>query len=252
MTYLILDEVSVEFPLYNSNRSLRKDLFRRAGGMIASDTRHQNRIVVKALDGVSLELREGDRLGLVGHNGAGKSTLLKVMAGIYEPFPGQVFSQGVITPLFSAMPGLDPENTGYESIVMAGLLLGLSAAEIERKIPDIEEFCELGEYLSLPIRSYSTGMQTRLSFAVATALDPGILLMDEGIGAGDARFTEKAAVRMEGFVGRSKIVVLASHSDDLIRRTCNKAALMSGGKLIEVGDVDAVIANYHATSAAAQ
>lgn len=252
MTYLILDDVSVEFPLYNTNRSLRKDIFRRAGGMIASDTRHQNRVVVKAVDGVSLELREGDRLGLVGHNGAGKSTLLKVMAGIYEPFPGRVLSQGAITPLFDAMPGLDPENTGYECILMAGMLLGLSTTEIARKIPDIEEFCELGEYLSLPVRSYSTGMQTRLSFAVATALDPGILLMDEGIGAGDARFAEKAAARMDDFVGRSRIVVLASHSDELIRKICNKAALMNAGRLVEIGDVNTIIANYHKFSGAAR
>jgi ABC-type polysaccharide/polyol phosphate transport system ATPase subunit len=252
MTFLILDDVSVEFPLYNSNRSLRKDLFRRAGGMIASDARHQNRIVVKAVNGVSLELREGDRLGLVGHNGAGKSTLLKVMAGIYEPFPGQVLSQGAITPLFDAMPGLDPENTGYESIAMAGMLLGMSKDEIAKKIPDIEQFCELGEYLSLPVRSYSTGMQTRLSFAVATALEPGILLMDETIGAGDARFTEKAASRMDDFVGRSRILVLASHSDALIRKTCNKAALMSAGQLLAIGGVDEILARYHNFSAAAQ
>jgi ABC-type polysaccharide/polyol phosphate transport system ATPase subunit len=252
MSCLIVEDVSLEFPLYGSNRSLRKDLFKRAGSMIKSDDRHQNRIVVKALNGISLDLREGDRLGLVGHNGAGKSTLLKAMAGIYEPLTGRVLCEGVITPLLDSMPGLDAENTGYESIAMAGMLLGMSQKEIARKIPDIEQFCELGEYLSLPIRSYSSGMQTRLAFAVATALEPGILLMDEGIGAGDARFTERAARRMDEFVGRSRIVVLASHSDDLIRRICNKAALMDGGRLVEIGDVDTVIANYHRFSAAAE
>lgn len=250
MSFLILDNVSLEFPLYGSSRSLRKDLFRRAGGLIKSDDRHQNRIVVKALDSISLELHEGDRLGLVGHNGAGKSTLLKVMAGIYEPLAGRVLCQGAITPLLEQMPGLDTENTGYESIVMAGMLLGMSREEIARNLPDIERFCELGEYLSLPLRSYSAGMQTRLAFAVATAVEPGILLMDEGIGAGDAHFTERAAARMDDFVGRSRILVLASHSDELIRRTCNKAGLMSGGRLLEIGDVDAILSRYHALSSA--
>ena len=243
---LILEGVNVDFPIYGTQRSLRKVLLERAtGGLIHRDKTHANRISISALVDVSLELVEGDRLGLVGHNGAGKSTLLKVMAGVYEPTSGSVLAQGRVTPLFDAMPGLDLEDTGYENTVTAGMLFGMTRTEIEKKIPEIEEFSELGEYFALPVRSYSSGMITRLGFALATAIDPGILLMDESIGAGDARFAERAAKRMEEFIGRSRILVMASHSETLIRATCNKAALMKAGHVIAVGTVDDIFVQYH-------
>jgi ABC-type polysaccharide/polyol phosphate transport system ATPase subunit len=242
---LILEGVSVDFPIYGTQRSLRKVLIERAtGGLIHRDKAHSNRISISALVNVSLELEEGDRLGLVGHNGAGKSTLLKVMAGVYEPTSGSVLTQGRVTPLFDAMPGLDLEDTGYENAVTAGMLFGMTRKDIENKIPEIEEFSELGEYLALPVRSYSSGMVTRLGFALATAIDPGILLMDESIGAGDARFAERAAKRMEEFIGRSRILVLASHSEALIRSTCNKAALMKAGHILAMGAVDDIFNQY--------
>jgi ABC-type polysaccharide/polyol phosphate transport system ATPase subunit len=246
MKELILDNVNVDFPIYSAQRNLRKVLLTRAtGGLIGHEEAGSTRITVHALVDVSLHLKEGDRFGLVGHNGAGKSTLLKVMAGVYEPTSGRVLSQGRVTPLFDAMPGLDPEDTGYENAVTSGMLLGMTREEIEEKIPGIEEFCELGEYFALPVRSYSAGMITRLGFALATAFDPGILLMDEGIGAGDARFADRAAKRMEEFIGRSPILVLASHSEAMIRSTCNRAALMRAGKVVAVGTVDEVINEYH-------
>lgn len=246
MTELVLDHVNVDFPIYGTQRSLRKVLLTRAtGGLIGHEASGSSRITVHALVDISVHLHEGDRLGLVGHNGAGKSTLLKVMAGVYEPTSGHVFSQGNVTPLFDTMPGLDPEDTGYENAVTAGMLLGKTRQEIEEKIPGIEEFCELGEYFALPVRSYSAGMITRLGFALATAFDPGILLMDEGIAAGDARFADRAAKRMEEFIGRSPILVLASHSEDMIRATCNKAALMRAGRIVTLGTVDEVIDEYH-------
>lgn len=243
---LILQGVNVDFPIYGTQRSLRKVLLERAtGGLIHRDKAHANRISISALVDVSLELGEGDRLGLVGHNGAGKSTLLKVMAGVYEPTSGSVRAQGRITPLFDAMPGLDLEDTGYENTVTAGMLFGMTRKEIEKKIPEIEEFSELGEYFVLPVRTYSSGMVTRLGFALATAIDPGILLMDESIGAGDARFAERAAKRMEEFIGRSRILVMASHSEAIIRATCNKAALMKAGHILAVGTVDDIFNQYH-------
>lgn len=202
--------------------------------------------VVKALANVSLTLQEGDRIGLIGHNGAGKSTLLRVLAGVYEPIAGRVLVSGKITPLFDMMPGLDGEDTGYQNIVTMGMLHGMSRAEVEAKIPEIEEFSELGEYLDLPVRTYSTGMTTRLGFAVATAIDPGILLMDEGVGAGDARFAERAAKRMNEFVGRSRIIVLASHSEAMLRSMCNKAALMHEGHVINLGTVQEILDQYYA------
>jgi ABC-type polysaccharide/polyol phosphate transport system ATPase subunit len=248
MTTAMLENVSVEFPIYGAHRSLRKALFDRAtGGLIArGEGRHQGRFVVKSLTDISLTLHENDRLGLVGHNGAGKSTLLKVIAGIYEPTAGRILVNGRITPLFDMMPGLDGEDTGYQNIITAGMLLGMSYAEIEAKIGDIEEFSELGEYLALPVRTYSAGMTARLGFAVATAIEPGILLMDEGLGAGDARFAERMAKRLDEFVNRSQIIVLATHSEGLLRSMCNRAALLHGGYLIKMGSVDEVLEQYHA------
>lgn len=246
MAKVVLEHVHVEFPIYGNARSLRSAFFARAtGGLIQRDAGWQGRVVVKALNGVSFTLHEGDRLGLVGSNGAGKSTLLKVLAGVYEPVSGQALVSGKITTLFDMLPGLDPDDTGYENIITGGLLLGLSRNAIESRVADIEEFSELGEYLALPVRTYSAGMMARLGFAVATAVDPGILLVDEGIGAGDARFAERASRRMRSFVDRSKILVLASHSDALIKSWCNKAALFEAGRMLLIGQVDEVLEAYH-------
>ena len=173
MAAMVLENVGVDFPIYGTQRNLRTALFQRAtGGLIQREGKNHERVVVKALVDVSMKLEEGDRLALIGHNGSGKSTLLKVMAGIYEPIAGRVLAEGRVTPLFDMMPGLDIEDNAYENIFTAGLLIGMSRKEIERKIPQIEEFSELGEYLSLPVRTYSSGMVTRLGFALSTALDP--------------------------------------------------------------------------------
>jgi ABC-type polysaccharide/polyol phosphate transport system ATPase subunit len=246
MASVVLDDVHVEFPIYGAARSLRSAFFARAtGGLIRRDAGREGRVIVKALNGVSLVLREGDRLGLVGGNGAGKSTLLRVLAGVYQPVSGQVLVSGKITSFFDVLPGLDPEDTGYENIITGGLLLGLSREAIESRLADIEEFSELGEYLALPVRTYSAGMMTRLGFAVATAVDPGILLVDEGIGAGDAHFAVRATRRMQAFIDRSRILVLASHSDALIKSWCNKAALFEAGEMLLTGGVDEVLDTYH-------
>jgi ABC-type polysaccharide/polyol phosphate transport system ATPase subunit len=180
MARVVLENVGVDFPIYGAQqRSLRTALFQRAtGGLIQREGKNQERVIVRALADVSFKLEEGDRLGLVGHNGSGKSTLLKVIAGIYEPIAGRLLVDGRVTPLFDMMPGLDVEDTGYENIFTSGMLLGMSRDLIESKVPEIEEFCELGEYLSLPVRTYSAGMTTRLGFALVTALSPDVLLMD--------------------------------------------------------------------------
>lgn len=247
MSALVIEGVSVDFPIYGAQRSLRKALFGRAiGGLVGrGDHRHRDRLVVKALIDVSLELKDGDRLALVGHNGSGKSTLLKVMAGIYQPVSGRVLAAGRVTPLFESLPGLDGEDTGYENLISAGLLLGMSRPEIEAKLPEIEKFSELGEYLELPVRTYSAGMMARLGFSLATAVDPGILLIDEWIAAGDARFLERADRRMRELVDRSPVLVLASHSAELLRTMCNKAVLMREGRLLEIGSVDGILDRYH-------
>ena len=247
MARVVLDGVRIDFPIYGTQqRSLRKAIYERAtGGAIQRQGRNNDRVAVRALTDISMELNDGDRLGLIGHNGSGKSTLLKAMAGIYEPVQGSLLIEGRVTPLFDMMPGLEIEDTGYENILTAGLLLGMSRQEIEKKIPEIAEFCELGEYLSLPVRTYSSGMRTRLGFAVATAISPDVLLLDEGLGAGDLSFAEKVAQRMEEFIGRSRILVLASHSDTLLSSICNKAALLQEGRLISIGPVEQTLELYH-------
>jgi ABC-type polysaccharide/polyol phosphate transport system ATPase subunit len=245
-----LDAVAVSFPIYQAgSRSLKKRvLFRGSAGRIARDA--NQRIVVEALRGVSLSLTTGDRLALVGSNGAGKTTLLRVIAGIYEPAQGEVTTRGRISPMFDVNLGIDPELSGFDNIRTRGLLLGLSSSAIERHIPDIAEFTELGDYLDMPVRTYSSGMMLRLGFAVATCFEPEILLMDEWILAGDAHFMAKAELRIQGFVARASVLVLSSHNLDLCRRWCTKALWLEQGQIRALGPVDDVIGEYRQFSTA--
>jgi ABC-type polysaccharide/polyol phosphate transport system ATPase subunit len=243
---LSLRNVGVDFPVFGSNKNLRLSLLAGVtGGRILPRQMQKSNFVIKALDDVSLELRSGDRIGLMGHNGAGKSTLLRVMAGVYHPTAGDVEIEGKLTPLLNLTPGIEMEDTGYENIITVGMLLGMSLDEITAKAPAIVEFSELGDYIHLPIRTYSSGMQARLGFSIATSMDPGILLLDEGIGAADARFADKATRRVKEMMERTEILVLASHADPLIEQMCDRAALLHHGKLVEFGPVAAVKAAYY-------
>lgn len=246
MASITLDRVTVDFPIYNAKkRSLKSELIRRTvGGHI--EAIDDNHVSVMALRDISLTIRDGDRLGLVGHNGAGKSTLLRVLSGVYEPPIGRVAIEGSISSLTDMMMGMDVEATGYENILLRSVFLGLSVKQANANIEEIEKFTELGNFLKLPMRTYSSGMMVRLAFAISTAVTPEILIMDELIGAGDAAFIAKAEARMNGLIGRTRILVLASHDDDLLRRLCNKAALMNEGELLMVGPVDEVLAAYQA------
>jgi ABC-2 type transport system ATP-binding protein len=239
-----LRDVSIAFPVYDaSSRSLKKTLLpTTTGGRLGAEGTHIS--VVLALDAVTLSLRHGDRLGLVGHNGAGKTTLLRLLAGIYEPGAGDIEVDGNVAPIFDIALGMDPEATGYENIFLRGLFLGLTRKHILRKLDQIAEFTELGEFLDLPIRTYSDGMRMRLAFAVSTSIEPDILLLDEGIGAGDAAFLEKANQRMAEFTEKAGIIVLASHSESLIKRMCQKAALLERGQLVALGATDEVLELY--------
>lgn len=239
-----LEHVSVAFPVYDLfARSAKNRLISAGtGGRLATDAGH--RMTVQALDDVTLTLQHGERVALIGHNGAGKTTLLRVLAGIYEPTGGRVEVSGRVAPLFDVSLGMDPEATGYENIVLRGLFLGLSRAEIDARVGEIADFTELGDFLHLPIRTYSDGMRARLTFAVSTSIDPEILLLDEGIGAGDAAFMEKARMRMEKFVARAGILVLASHSQELIRSLCTRAILVERGCVVRDGDVTDVLRLY--------
>ena len=189
--------------------------------------------------------RMANWLGLIGHNGAGKSTLLKVFAGVYKPDSGSIRTDGRVSPLFNSAPGLDPDDNGYENIATCGMFLGMSREEINRKLPDIVAFCELGEYLELPVRTYSNGMVARLAFALATSIDPDILLLDEGLGAGDTAFAARAEARMQAFIQRTRVLVLASHSDALIKSICSRAILLEKGRLIAIGRVEDIIDRYY-------
>jgi ABC-2 type transport system ATP-binding protein/lipopolysaccharide transport system ATP-binding protein len=245
---LTLENVSVSFPIYHGgSRSLKKSLlFRGSGGHLASDASH--RIVVEALRNVSAQIRAGDRVALIGSNGAGKTTLLRVMAGIYEPVTGTVKSRGRISPMFDIGLGIDNEISGYENIRMRGLILGMTSQEIEEQMQDIVDFTELGDYLDIPVRTYSSGMMTRLTFAVATCFAPEILLMDEWIMAGDASFISKARHRIETFVAKASILVLASHSLETCRQFCNKALWMDQGIIKAAGPIDQILDQYHTAS----
>jgi homopolymeric O-antigen transport system ATP-binding protein len=242
---ILLDTVTVDFPIYGSHRSWRHDLFAGTAGGAIVPGRTARQQVVRALDGITLRIEQGDRLGLIGRNGAGKSTLLRALAGVYAPTSGRLVVEGHISSLFTTAPGLDIDDTGSENIVTCGLFLGMSRSEIARKTSEIEALSELGEYLSLPVRTYSAGMMTRLGFAIATSLDPEILLLDEGLGAGDAKYAERMTHRVTSLVERSSILVLATHADSLIREMCNKAVLLEQGRVVIAGDIDAVLARYH-------
>lgn len=240
------NNISVTFPMAQNNRSLRKGIAGLLRQTISSDQAAQNISDINALTNVTLNLRSGDRLGLIGSNGAGKSTLLKTLGGIYFPNQGNVVAKGSIQALLTLGSWLDPEETGRQNIEFFCNYRCLSASQSKKVSEDVEEFSELGEFLNYPLRTYSTGMQTRLGFSLATALAPEILLIDEIIGAGDARFFKKAETRMRDMAHNTEILVLASHSNALIESWCNKVAWMESGRVREIGEPAKIIADYQA------
>ena len=245
-TSIVVDDVSVSFPIYHGgSRSLKKSLLHRGSrGHIANDA--NDRVVVEALRNISLEFQVGDRVAIIGANGAGKTTLLRVLAGIYEPVAGRVLTSGRISPMFDIGLGIDLELSGRENVYLRALLLGLSSRDIDAKIDDIVAFTQLDDYLELPVRTYSSGMITRLTFAVATCFAPEILLMDEWILAGDQQFMARAEQRIASFISNASILVLASHSQDIVKRWCNKAVWLDGGAVKSVGPVEETLAAYQA------
>jgi len=241
--HVSLRDVTLRYPIIGADqKSFRSAMFSRSGNNIE---KKNGRISVTALRGLSLDFQENDRVGLVGLNGAGKSTLLRVIGGIYLPSEGTVEVEGHVSCLFNYNMGMDPDDTGYENIRLIGMYFGMTPEEISERTDEIAEFTELGDFLRMPVRTYSSGMITRLSFAIATAIKPDILLLDEGFGTGDARFAERAVSRVTSLIDRTPIVVLASHSDDLIRDMCNQAVLLDHGTLVDRGDVDTILGRYH-------
>ncbi|AZA10255.1 MULTISPECIES: galactan export ABC transporter ATP-binding subunit Wzt/RfbE [Corynebacterium] len=241
-------DACVDFPIFDAkSRSMKKAFLGAAGGAIGRN--QDNTVVVEALKNVNLHLREGDRIGLVGHNGAGKSTLLRLLSGIYEPTRGSAHIRGRVAPVFDLGVGMDPEISGYENIVIRGLFLGQTRKQMKQKMDEIAEFTELGEYLSMPLRTYSTGMRIRLALGVVTSIEPEILLLDEGIGAVDAAFMAKARTRLQELVKRSGILVFASHSNDFLVQLCDTALWVDHGEIRQAGAVDQIVEAYEGPKA---
>ena len=243
--HIVLRNVSVNFPVLSfRDRSLRSRFVSAVTLRRTSTVPH----IVSALNDVSLDIR----VAIIGANGAGKTTLLRVLAGIYHPTAGSVDVLGRCLSLFDLSAGFDEEATGYENIIRRGLVIGARRSEIDARRAEIAEFTELGDRLDLPLRTYSSGMMLRLIFAVATAVDGEIVLLDEWIGVGDQQFRRKARQRLDEIVARAGILVLASHDIELIQSTCNRAILLEEGRITAAGPTDAILAKYLAGSGAAK
>ncbi len=241
---LRLRNLSVEFPIYSGgSRSLKKVLLDTTLSGNLTRGAH-DRVTVMALSDIDLDINHGDRLAIIGANGAGKSTLLKVLAGIYEPTGGRMYATGRVSALLTATVGLNPDATGRENIVTRGMYMDVHPRDMRAHVEEIAEFTELGYYIDMPVRTYSSGMMVRLCFAVATSVRPEILLMDEWLSAGDASFLAKARQRMEDFLSGTSILVLASHSMGLLREWCNRAILLDHGRIVAAGGVDEIAARY--------
>jgi lipopolysaccharide transport system ATP-binding protein len=238
-----VEDVSLDFPLYHSSgRSLKKMVMSTVAGRMAEDAKH--RVVVKALRDIGFTLNSGDRLALVGHNGAGKTTLLRTLAGIYEPFQGRIRVRGTLNALLDASLGMNMDLTGRENIMLRGLYNGLDPAAIARLQDDVCEFAQLGDFMSLPVRIYSSGMVVRLGFAMATAIRPQVLLMDEWFLAGDATFMEKARARLEDMVRGAEILVLSTHSTKVVMEWCTRVIWLDQGRIRADGPPEEVLEQY--------
>jgi ABC-2 type transport system ATP-binding protein len=243
MVSIDVRKASVDFPIFDAKtRSFKHTVLGMVGGRVAPN--ESKTVVIEALRDIDLSLEEGDRLALVGHNGAGKSTLLRLLSGIYEPTRGEAVVSGRVAPVFDLGVGMDPEISGYENIMIRGLFLGMTRKQMEARVDDIAEFTELGDFLQMPLRTYSTGMRVRLALGVVTSIDPEILLLDEGIGAVDAAFLERATGRLKDLVNRAGLLVFASHSDDLLEQLCTSALWMEHGTIRQQGPLQEVLSAY--------
>jgi lipopolysaccharide transport system ATP-binding protein len=235
----------LDFPYYHLGaRSLKKRLL----GNARLHTDPSNRIVVTALRNLSFRIGTGDRVALVGPNGAGKTTLLRTLAGVYEPVAGSLTVEGQVGALIDVTAGIDSEATGRENVTLRGLYRGLSDAQCAVLTDEVAEFADLGEFFDVPIRTYSAGMGVRLAFAMATAMQPQVLLMDEWFLAGDAAFMLKAEERLARLVGGAEIMVVATHDFNVVRRWCNRAIRLEGGVILADGPVEDVLPGLEAAA----
>jgi lipopolysaccharide transport system ATP-binding protein len=225
--------VVVDFPVFNNSHRSFKKAFMRAttGGYFSRDA--GNLVVVRALDNLDFDFREGDRIGLVGHNGSGKTTLLRVLSGVFEPIRGHVDVIGRVNSILDISMGFDPDATGLENIFLRGVMSGRRRREIAAQVDEIADFSELGDYLNLPVRTYSSGMLLRLAFAISTCIESEILLLDEWLTVGDSEFSAKASKRLQDMANRASILIVASHDSQLVDRVCNRVLRLDHGRIVE-------------------
>lgn len=244
MGHILLNNVSVDIPIFNSQgRSLKKTIMGMAtGGRIGLT--ESGRTVVRSLDHFNLEIKSHERVGLIGHNGAGKSTLLRVLSSVYEPTEGVAKIKGSIGSLIDISLGIDLEATGLENIYLRSALLGIPKKNVDKELNSLVEFTELGDFINMPVRTYSTGMHMRLAFAVSTMISPDILLMDEWLSVGDQSFQEKAENRLNRLIERTNILVIATHSRRLIERCCTRVLWLEHGRLKMDGSPEQVCPLY--------
>ncbi|HAR91966.1 MAG: ABC transporter ATP-binding protein [Eubacterium sp.] len=236
---LVVQDVSILFNLSKENVDNLKELLIKK---IKGEKIRFNEFW--ALKNINFELNKGDRLGILGLNGAGKSTLLKIIAGVYKPTTGKVTRHGHIAPMIELGAGFDPNYTGRENIFLYGSVLGFSREFLESKYEEILEFSELGDFIDVPIKNYSSGMRARLGFSIATVVEPEILILDEVLSVGDAKFRKKCEKKMQGMFDHGVTVLFVSHSLEQVKRLCNKAILLEHGELIAQGDIQEVAAIY--------
>ena len=242
MTHFALDDVWVQRPVMDAPaRSLKKTIIRSAvGGALKVN----NTVEVASLSGITLDAREGDRIGLIGHNGAGKTTLLQVAAGVIQPNQGQVDVGGLLLPLLGHTSGFDFDRNGIDNVMIRGRLLGIPRDVLKEKMPDIIAFSELEEFIYLPLRSYSTGMVMRLSVAMTLIHEPDIIILDEMFNAGDEQFTRKIQDHILSFLDKAKILLLTTHDIAAVEQICNRVVVLSGGRLVYDGGVSEGVEKY--------
>ncbi|WP_257280023.1 ABC transporter ATP-binding protein [Endozoicomonas sp. ISHI1] len=228
--HIKLDNVSVRFPIYDAKqRSFKQTILNAATGGTILDSGKLTE--VEALRNITLDIKEGDRVALLGHNGSGKTTLLRVMAGVYTPTSGAISVKGKVTSLLDSMLGMDGEATGIENIYLRGLFLGLKPKKIRSLTDDIIDFSELGNFISMPVRTYSSGMVLRLAFAISMSVQPEILIMDEWISVGDENFKNKADSRLASYVNNAGILVLATHNTYFAKTLCSSVIQLNHGNI---------------------
>ena len=233
---IVLDNISLDLPVYGlSNQVFKKELVRFATGGVFFKSK-QKTVVIKALDGISLTINSGMRVGVIGHNGSGKSTLLRVIAGIYTPTKGSIQIKGKVSPLLDLMCGIDLDISGKDNVISRGMILGHSKKEILINLEALIKMTGLGSFIELPVRTYSAGMQVRLAFAVSVMFDPEILIIDEIFGAGDHNFAKESHNRVVELIHKSKIFVLASHNEEHLRTYCTHLLWLDKGLVRFFGD----------------